>query len=377
MSFNVSLFSTLRNFTSGILPKTQGVQRVFARVIDVCSDETHPDYEKFGKTLALNGIRYKPLNSSQEEDPENTPFAYSSQVDFVRVPVVNEIVEVFSGPSNSIAESSYKAANFYSSIHSLWNNAHHNASPDLIFSSEEITIGTGIQESPSVKTLQPFTGDTYIQGRLGQSLRFAGFSHPDSTITSETDNGKPVTILRVKHETENSELNTTVENVNLDDSSIYLTSDHIVPLQASSTKQDTYRENPPSALDSFKGKQIIIDSGRIVLHTSSDHLLLNSKLSIGLSGNTLNLDSREYISIDSPSIFLGSEAKEPVLKGDTAVKLLEDILSALSSLVTTHSLATPATAHVQLIAGSQGILPKIQSFKTRLQSLKSKKVFTE
>ena len=92
MSFNVSLFSTLRNFTSGDLPKTKEVQRVFARVIDVCTDETHPDYEKFGKTLALNGIRYKPLNSSLEENAENTPFAYNSKVDFVRVPVVNEIV---------------------------------------------------------------------------------------------------------------------------------------------------------------------------------------------------------------------------------------------------------------------------------------------
>lgn len=379
MAYSTTLSSAASYFTANSSTVTVPENRVIARVVDVVLDENHPDYELFGKDQAINGIRYKVLNSSQdEEESTGFPFAYCGNVAIIKVPLVNELVEIVTDVADSVVETSYKPKAYYTKVLNVWNNAHHNASPDINLSDEDISLGENVIEVPSIRSLHPFPGDSIIEGRLGQSIRFSGYFHENSTLTldDKSNNGKPFTIIRVGQNEEDS-LNRYVEDINTDSSSIYITSDHIVPLTVINKKDITYRGNVPIEVDKYRGKQVVIDSGRLVFHAKDDHLILNSLNSIKLVGSSVNIDGLEYTALDAKSILLGDKDREPVLKGDTTVKLLEDILSALSSLVTTHSLATPATAHVQLIAGSQGILPKIQSFKTRLQSLKSKKVFTE
>lgn len=379
MAYSTTLSSAASYFTANNSTVTVPENRVIARVVDVVLDENHPDYELFGKDQAINGIRYKVLNSSQdEEESTGFPFAYCGNVAIIKVPLVNELVEIVTDVADSVVETSYKPKAYYTKVLNVWNNAHHNASPDINLSDEDISLGENVIEVPSIRSLHPFPGDSIIEGRLGQSIRFSGYFHENSTLTldDKSNNGKPFTIIRVGQNEEDS-LNRYVEDINTDSSSIYITSDHIVPLTVINKKDITYRGNVPIEVDKYRGKQVVIDSGRLVFHAKDDHLILNSLNSIKLVGSSVNIDGLEYTALDAKSILLGNKDREPVLKGDTTVKLLEDILSALSSLVTTHSLATPATAHVQLIAGSQGILPKIQSFKTRLQSLKSKKVFTE
>jgi len=379
MAYSTTLSSATSYFTANSNTVTVPENRVIARVVDVVLDENHPDYELFGKDQAINGIRYKVLNSSQdEEESTGFPFAYCGNVSIVKVPLINELVEIVTDVADSVIETSYKPKAYYTKVLNVWNNAHHNASPDINLSDEDISLGEDVIEVPSIRSLHPFPGDSIIEGRLGQSMRFSGYFHENSTLTldDKSNNGKPFTIIRVGQNDEDS-LNRYVEDINADASSIYITSDHIIPLTVVNKKDITYRDDIPIEVDKYRGKQVVIDSGRLVFHAKDDHLILNSLNSVKLVGSSVNIDGLEYTALDAKSILLGDKDREPVLKGDTTVKLLEDVLSALSSLVTTHSLATPATAHVQLIAGSQGILPKIQSFKTRLQSLKSKKVFTE
>lgn len=378
MAYNPNLANATAFFNSGQQSTTSGRDRVFARVIDIVLDESHPDYEEYGKLEAINGIRYKIITSNQEEDdPKTLPFAYCGESVLKRIPLIDEVVEIVNEPSNSLNESTYSSRDYYVKPLNLWNNAHHNALPDLLRGKTEATLGKEVIERDDIATLQPFPGDLYLEGRLGQSLRFTGYKHPKNTFTDDENNGQPLVILRVGQDEDTDIFANYVENVNSDKASIYLTSDHVIEIEASTDKTDSYKEEAPAKLNTFRGNQVVIDSGRLVLHAKEDNLLLNSKNSIGLAGNTLNLDGIANISLDSPQIFLGSRAEEPVLKGDTTVKLLEDILNALTGLVNTHSLSTPTTAHVQLIAATQGILPKLQSFKSRLQSLKSKKVFVE
>lgn len=374
-STNLANASSYYTANSNIAPSIP--TSVVARVQDIVLDETHPDWELYGKDQAINGIRFKVLNSSQEEG--EFPFAFCGVTSINKVPLINELVEIIYEISDSSEETSYKPKAYYTRVLNVWNNAAHNASPDINTSTEDIDLGKDVVEVETVKSLNPFPGDTIIEGRLGQSLRFSGYYHPKSILPlpDKSNNAEPYAILRVGQDIQDDSLLRYTEDINKDHSSIYLTSNHIIPLEASSTKQDTYRTDAPASLNTYQGKQVVINSDRVVLHSANNHLLLNSKNSIGFSGNSLNLDGTEYTSIDSPAIYLGSKAEEPVLKGDTAVKLLEDILNALTGLVNTHSLSTPATAHVQLIAGAQSILPKLQSFKSKLQSLKSKKVFVE
>lgn len=378
MTYNPSLANASTFFNSGQQNSTVSISRTFARVVDIVLDDSHKDFEEFGRLEAINGIRYKILKSNEsEEDPSNLPFAYCGESVLKRIPLIDEIVEIVNEPSNSLNETSYSSKDYYIKPVNLWNNAHHNALPDIIQGKTEATLGKDVVEKDDIASLQPFPGDLYLEGRLGQSLRFTGYKHPKNLFTDDENNGQPLTILRVGQDVEADIFTNYVEDVNKDKASIYLAANHTIPLQPSSTKNDSYRENVPTSVNTFKGNQIVIDSGRLVLHAKDDNLLLNSKNSIGLSANTVNIDGSSNISLDSTEIYLGNRAQEPVLKGDSTVKLLEDVLKALNNLVQTHTLATPATAHVQLIAGAQTLIPSLQSFQSRLQSLKSKKVFTE
>jgi len=379
MAYNPNLANASSFFNSGNVPVAATRERVFARVIDIVLDDSHRDYEEYGKLEAINGIRYKVLTSNQEEDDSSSfPFAYCGESILKRIPLIDEIVEIVNEPSNSVNETSYSTRDYYIKPLNLWNNAHHNALPDVFRDKTEATLGKDVVEREDIATLQPFPGDLYLEGRLGQSLRFTGYKHPKNPFTDDENNGQPLTILRVGQNEDADIFTNYVENINTDKASIYLAANHTVNLNASVTKADTYRDTKPDGLNIFKGNQVIVDSGRIVLHSKQDNLLLNSINSVGVVGRSVNIDATEYTSIDSPSVYLGSQAEEPVLKGDITVQLLSDILNALTSQARSHQLATnPALASTQLIAASSEILPKLQTFRSTLESLKSKKVFVE
>ena len=50
----------------------------YGRVIDVILDSFHPDYEKFGSSIALNGVLYRELVEATSESEEGElKFAYA------------------------------------------------------------------------------------------------------------------------------------------------------------------------------------------------------------------------------------------------------------------------------------------------------------
>lgn len=379
MAYNPNLANASSFFNSGNVPVAATRERVFARVIDIVLDDSHRDYEEYGKLEAINGIRYKVLTSNQdEEDPSSFPFAYCGESVLKRIPLIDEIVEIVNEPSNSVNETSYSTRDYYIRPLNLWNNAHHNALPDVFRDKTEATLGKDVIEREDIATLQPFPGDYYLEGRLGQSLRFTGYKHPKNPFTDDENNGQPLTILRVGQNEEADTFTSYVEDINTDKASIYLAANHSININPSVEKTDTYRDSVPTSLNTFKGNQIILDSGRLVLHSKEDSIFLNSSNSVGLVGSSINLDGTGYTSIDSPAVYLGASADEPVLRGNVTVKLLTDILNALTAMARSHQLATtPTLASTQLVAASSEILPKLQTLTSSLESLKSKKVFVE
>jgi hypothetical protein len=351
MAYNPNLANASSFFTSGNVSSQPQRERVFARVVDIVLDNSHQDFEEFGKLDAINGIRYKVLRSNQDEtDPQNLPFAYCGESVLKRIPLIDEVVEI----------------------------AHHNALPDIINGKTEAKLGKDVVEREDIATLQPFPGDLYIEARLGQSIRLSGYKHPKNIFTNDSNNGQPISIIRVGQDPGADIFENYVESIDNDDASIYMASNHTIPLTQSSDKKDTYRNTKPDDLNIFQGRQVVIDSGRVVLHSKDDHLLLNSVNSIGLSGNSVNVDSSEYIQLDSPSIYLGVNAEQPVLKGDQSVDLLRNLLDILLAMANVHSQAKlPELAEPQMVAASAEMRPKLQNLKSQLDSLKSKKVFTE
>ena len=103
MAYSTTLSSAASYFTANNSTVTIPENRVIARVVDVVLDKNHPDYELFGKDQAINGIRYKVLSSSQdEEESTGFPFAYCGNVSIVKVPLVNELVEIVTDVADSV-----------------------------------------------------------------------------------------------------------------------------------------------------------------------------------------------------------------------------------------------------------------------------------
>ena len=138
------------------------------------------------------------------------------------------------------------------------------------------------------------------------------------------------------------------ELINNDDSSIYLTSTQKIPVNVSSTNDNyfSYKSNPPQNPKDYAGKQIILNSGRLLFNTTNDHLLLSSKKSINLNAiGSINFDTTQPIILQTDpisnggGIFLGDKkADESILLGDSTVELLKDLLEELRNL--TNSLST-------------------------------------
>jgi hypothetical protein len=107
------------------------------------------------------------------------------------------------------------------------------------------------------------------------------------------------------------------------------------------------------------GKQILINSGRLVFNTTQDHLLLTSKKSINLNAiSSVNIDTKEHI-VKSDMIKLGSkEATEPILKGNALVTELQNLIAQVQ-LLTIALQAVPQTSAAAGLVNSE--LPKISA----------------
>jgi len=86
---------------------------------------------------------------------------------------------------------------------------------------------------------------------------------------------------------------------------------------------------PPSV---YEGQQVVINSDRLLFNARTDSILLISEESVGISTNgTFNVDSGDIAIINSPEIYLGLDAVEPVVLGDTLLGLLEELCDALAA----------------------------------------------
>jgi len=375
---------------------------------------------------ALGAIEYQDVTTNKA----NTSKAYPLNSNSRCFPLINEIVYIISLPGSNMNNSNTKKKIYYINNIGIWNHPHHNAFPsdpnnlteiqrdDYVFkgqdtntTEDDITIrqtsgSTGIYlgktfvERSNIHPLLPFEGDFIQEGRWGNSLRFG--STVQETIQNDWSmygtNGDPITILR------NGQGNQTeegwipiVENINNDNSSIYLTSTQQVPLKTTgrldrykNTDYSSYENSgilKPTSPTQYAGNQIILNAGRLVFNAKEDHILLTSPLSINLnSKETINIDTTKFI-VQSNKIFLGNEnqAVEPLMLGnktvDWLIMLIETIEKLNNTLTTLTSLpVAPFTPAVfpELYTSALNAQPIILSLKQSLNDdiLISKNNFT-
>jgi hypothetical protein len=338
---------------------------VTGRVISIILDETHPRFTEFGEWNGLGTIEFDLVSSPT---PPNQLYPTARPVDpsIKSFPLINEVVYILALPNTNIGEFSSTKTNYYINTVGIWNHPHHNAFPQnsnvlppsqqkdyvetelgsvrrVTDQSTEIFLGRTFIERGDIHPLLPFEGDKIIEGRWGNSIRL-GSTVKDTlnTWSSTGTNGDPITIIRngQGNQTEEGWI-PTIEDINNDDTSIYFTSTQKIPLEASSINDYfSYQNNPPTRPNEYAGKQIILNSGRLVFNTTEDHLLLSSKKSINLNAvESINFDTTGPTILQSGEVYLGSKnATEPVLLGQSTINLLQTLLQELATLTNILSL---------------------------------------
>lgn len=367
-----------------------------ARVIDIIMDDEHPEYKTYGGPNSLGMIYYRFISQegmdlSDDGESEYTGTAFPMNSTHKLLPLKNEIVLLTTGPDPLVDEGSGEGRIYYTTPFAIWNHPHHNAIPAKTEEKpEKVNIGDGILQNDKIAPLQPFAGDTLMEGRLGQSIRFAGGISTKSPFTDDTNNSKPLIIIsNGQRETENG-FNPIVEEINEDPASIYLTSDNNIPLILANDKRDSYNESPDTP-SNYKGSQLLFNSDRLTLNARQSDILLSSAASIGLNSSTVNIDGKDYMCIDADKIYLGKKArineganKQPVVLGHRIEAFLQDVLDQLISISKAMGKAKTIKGDpiptVNLRGASSQIIFK--QLKNQLNpsggsTLKSKKTFVE
>ena len=161
-----------------------------------------------------------------------------------------------------------------------------------------------------------------------------------------------------------------VEDINTDASSIYLTSTQIIPIEAASTSYLSYF-SPPTTTSEYNGEQIILNSGRLLLNSKSDSILLSSFNTINLNSiNSVNIDSPTFIA-KSDTIALGDKnASEPIILGNKFLTDFEELCKNLNSLSTALQTPQPSPVAPYVLAVTPSAVQVASSAAKMLSNIK-------
>jgi len=382
-------------YPSGIVSMLSTIKdkMIVGRVTDIILNDQHPEFLNKGGWSSIGTIFFEENDLQGSNNPSTArPFFPQTSA----YPLVNELVLLFSLPNQNMGSNTSSESYYYINIVSVWNSPHHNAYPNPItpeappsetkdyFQTEagsfvrktdseslfpngnSIRLNSPINPSQqtfiernNIHPLLPFAGDIIYEGRWGNSIRFGSTSNPKPTSDKSTQttppsstpvlnnwsnvgkNGDPIIILRNGQDPNSSNEGWTsiTENLNKDLSSIYLTSTQKIPIKVASQRYFSYTPRSkeiPISPDSYTENQIILNSGRLLFNSKTDHILLSSQRTISFEAvKGFNFDTPASFVIDAGTdIKLGSkDATEPLVKGETLRQELDFLLKSLIQMV--------------------------------------------
>ena len=310
------------------------LQKIIAgRVTDIVLSPDHPKYNEVGNKIGT--IFFQPIPVSNNVNiPNSLSFASPLNFHTVTYPVVDEIVNLIESPFNLNTSENNKCFYYLSSVN-LWNTPNHNAFPFLtpansktfikaqLNSPTDFSQGKFIEQS-NIRGILPQMGDTLLEGRNGQSIRFSN------------KKGNPITYIRNGQDrtTPSSGFENITENVKNDLSSIYLTSTQKIKNLTLVDENFVSYSTPPITPSQFNLPQVILNSDRIIIEAETDSVLVSAGKSVGLFSNeSINIESKDINIHTNNRIRLGSKnAGESVLLGDKTYDVIEFTLNVLKIL---------------------------------------------
>lgn len=359
------------------LESTISKESSIAIVYDVILDETHPKIKDGKATMAdIGSVVYRLYDDTSTHWTDLT-WAKPYDSNFKSLPTVNEKIEIintglgrFYRRINQSQNTNASAAiNEISFLFENSNNTNVTNSPGSAedFRNQTKTkitntnsnsnkkwdiLGKYFEFTPNVHKLKLYEGDSVIESRFGQSLRFSAYNNSKNIYS-------PTLILRNYESEANKKLPLDVvidEDINSDGSIISMTSNQyqlpflpgVVDNNGSSnfeTKPDSFKDYPTKLI----GHQLLINSGRIILSAKTAEMIFYSKKNYGfISDGAMSIDNKLGIDISvgdniniltngrdvafhtgNGAIFLGDTDREPLVMGNKLVDLLGDLIVAI------------------------------------------------
>jgi hypothetical protein len=401
-SGRASISNSLVSQNSLIQSKKIGV------VYDVILDESHPyALKKRGGSLYIGSILYRSVDNLISSEGE-LPIAFPFDKSFKTLPVKNELVEIYEISAgnfryrrifNGINPSASDRDNLIKSGFTPTSDETQNVKNYQEISATGITTtnfdnsakfngyGNYYQPFIGLHKLKLYEGDTLIESRFGQSIRFSGYNNTNNTFS-------PTLILRNGESSTNNKVSALLsveEDVNRDGGVIVFGSNQYqLPFQPGTvtdngasdfeTKPDSFANFPSKLI----GDQILINSGRLIFSAKNAEMIFYSKKNYGfISDGAMSIDNKLGIDISvganvnivtndrdivmftgNGSIFLGSGDLEPIVKGQQLVNILSELIDA----ITAQTFLTPSgpTADGPVNVADFG------SIKSRLNDILSK-----
>tara|TARA_R110001592_G_scaffold185535_2_gene429585 strand:- start:200 stop:1225 length:1026 start_codon:yes stop_codon:yes gene_type:complete len=266
---------------------------VYGEVIDIIVNADHPDYKD---PASIGDIKMKVYGSAQDyqASPE---IAYKwiklLNRNIQHFPLIGEMVVSLQAPGLNSQNDPRSFMYYYLCTVPAWGERNENSIPNASFSSKQHYLNDTLGETFSevdTSPLHPFEGDTIIQGRFDNSIRFGSTVSGAKTIDTwsvGSSPGDPIMILTNAFAAEGSDK---IEDINADRSTIMMTSTQKIDIGLASPEAPETVAVPTGPiipilpLNTYMGKpQIIISSDRLIFNAKADHVLVSAAKEISLS----------------------------------------------------------------------------------------------
>jgi hypothetical protein len=379
--------TTDRISTSNVLSTniTETSQSDIGVVFDVITDENNEYLKKYDEGYRLTfigAIIYRTLDAFGVSK-DDIPIALPVDATKKDLPTINERVHIIKTglgifykrmqPTNETPNSSAAINEISLKIHPKQNSTQ--SAPNLQSYKETATTGitnndnTGefkkydkfgkyFKFTPNIHKLKLYEGDSIIESRFGQSIRFSAYNNK----AGSTPSFSPTIIIRNGESPLNQAKNVNVtieEDVNMDGSTIALSSKDyelpFIPGTLDKNGKSDFETKPESFVDypaKLNGDQILLSSGRLMFSARNGEMIFYSKKNYGfISDGNLSIDNKLGIDISvkdninivtndkdvvmvtgNGKIFLGSKDLEPLVKGKQLVALLGELIDVIGDM---------------------------------------------
>jgi hypothetical protein len=282
-------------------------------------DPSQPD----SNVSNLFALRVKSCNSYFNEKPF---IARPVNMNMKRIPLVGEFVLIYRTFNQDSTSTRRRESWYYLMTIDAQSSMNANLLPGI---SDRAINEISLQVKPgktfqlkSVSPLQPYEGDFILEGRTGNSIRFSNTISTGGVYTIPTPwqgdisndhlSSQPIIILSNGRKNQ-SNRKFVVENIQQDDSSLYLTSTQTLPdFRLNNTiRKSKYGES------AFSRSQLVGVAERITLKAKTDVIVL---------------DSQQAVELNAPTVSIGiKKEKEPGLHSTAVENLFNLFLQVMST----------------------------------------------